>query len=82
MQKTMYFSATKCNINVCIVHIDGANNVIADCLSQDRFKRLAPLANSAPDNIPAWLIQSFIEASGSAAILVYHLQHIEPTNQD
>ena len=65
VQKTMYFSATKCNINVCIVHIDGANNVIANCLSQDRFKWLAPLANSAPDNIPAWSIQSFIEASGS-----------------
>ena len=37
----MYFSATRYNVNVCVVHIDVANNVIADCLSrfqQDRFK--------------------------------------------
>ena len=71
----LYFAAAKHNINVCIVHIDGADklNVIADCLSrfmQDRFKQLAPLANPAADNIPVWLIQSFIEASCSAAILV------------
>ena len=44
----LYFAAAKHNINVCIVHIDGANNVIADCLSrfkQDRFKQLAQLAD-------------------------------------
>ena len=66
----LYFAAAKHNINVCIVHIDGANNVIADCLSWDRFKQLAPLANPAADNIPAWPILSFIEVSYSAAILV------------
>ena len=46
----LYFAAAKYNINVCIVCIDGTNNVIADCLSrfkQDRFKQLAPLANPA-----------------------------------
>ena len=71
--RLLYFAATKHNINVCIVYIDGANNVIADCLSyfkQDRFKQLATLANPAADNILAWPIQSFIEASCSAAILV------------
>ena len=71
--RLMYFSAARYNVNVCVVHIDGANNVIADCLSrfqQDRFKQLAPLANPTPDNIPAWPTQSFIEASCSAAILV------------
>ena len=50
------------------------NNVIADCLShfqQDKFKQLASLTNPAPDSIPAWPIQSFIDASCSAAILVY-----------
>ena len=69
----LYFTAARCNINIHIVHIDGANNVIADCLSgfkQDRFKQLALLVNPAPGNIPAWLIQSFIEVSYSAAILV------------
>ena len=71
--RLMYFSAARYNVNVCVIHIDGANNVIADCLSrfqQDRFKQLAPLANPTPDNIPAWPTQSFIEASCSAAILV------------
>ena len=69
----LYFAAARHNINVCIVHIDGASNVIADCLSHfkwDRLKQLALLANPAADNIPAWPIQSFIEASCSAAILV------------
>ena len=73
LARFLYFAAARHNINVCIVHIDGANNVIADCLSrfkQDRFKQLAPLANPAADKIPAWPIQSFIEASYSAAILV------------
>ena len=71
--RLLYFAAARYNINVCIVHIDGANNIIADCLSrfkQDRFKQLVPLANPAPDVIPAWPIQSFIDASCSAAILV------------
>ena len=71
--RLLYFAAARHNTNVCIVHIDGANNVIADCLSHfklDRFKQLAPLANPAADNIPAWLIQSFIEASCNAATLV------------
>ena len=71
--RLMYFSAARYNVNVCVVHIDGANNAIADSLSrfqQDRFKQLAPPANPTPDNIPAWPTQSFIEASCSAAILV------------
>ena len=70
----LYYSADKYNINVCITHIAGTENVIADCLfhfQQDKFKKLAPLANPAPDSIPAWPTQSFIEASCSAAILEY-----------
>ena len=68
----LYYSAAKYNINVCITHIAGTENVIANCLSrfqQDKFKKLAPLANPAPDSIPAWPTQSFIKASCSAAIL-------------
>ena len=71
--RLLYFAAVGHNIDVCIVHIDGANNVIVDCLScfkQDIVKQLAPLANPAMDNIPAWPIQSFIEAFCSVAILV------------
>ena len=46
------------NTNVCITHIAGTENAITDCLScfqQDKFKKLAPLANPAPNSIPAWL---------------------------
>ena len=67
----MYFSTARYNVNVCVVHIDGSNNVIASCLScfqQKRFKQLAPLANPTLDNTPAQPIQSFIEASSSASI--------------
>ena len=32
----LYFAAARHNINVCIVHIDGANNVIADCFVSSR----------------------------------------------
>ena len=68
----LYYSAAKCNINVCIADIAGTENVITDCLScfqQDKFKKLTPLANPASDSIPTWPTQSFIEDSCSAAIL-------------
>ena len=29
----LYYCAARYNINICIVHIAGVNNVIADCLS-------------------------------------------------
>ena len=67
----LYYSAAKYNIYVCIAHIAGTNNNIADCLSrfqQEKFKKLAPQANLAPDSIPAWPTQSFIDASCSFAI--------------
>ena len=47
----------------------------------DKFKQLAPLANPNPDVIPALLIQSFIESSCNAAILVQLLQHNKLINQ-
>ena len=62
--RLLYFAAARYNINVCIVHIDGANNVIADCLSRfklDRFKQLAPLANPAADNIDPVLHRSLLQ---------------------
>ena len=54
--RLLYYSAAKYNINVGITHIAATENVIADCLSrfqQDKFKKLAPLANPAPDSIHA-----------------------------
>ena len=68
----LYYCAARYNINIilCIVHIVGVNSVIANCLSQNKFWQLAPLANPTPDTIPVWPIQSFIDASSSATILV------------
>ena len=71
--RLLYYCAARYNINICIVHIAGVNIVIADCLScfqQDRFRQMAPLANSTTDIIPVWLIQSFIDTACSPAILV------------
>ena len=55
--RLLYFSAARYNIMyVCIAHISGAENQIPDSLShfqQERFKQLAPQAESTPDNIPA-----------------------------
>ena len=71
--RLLYYCAAR-YINVCIVHIAGVNNEIAKCLSrfqQDKFRWLVPLANPAPDNIPMWLTQSFIDASCNATILAY-----------
>ena len=68
----LYYSTAKYNIDVCITHIAGTENVIADCLScfqQDKFKKLAPLANPAHNSTPAWPTQSFTKTSCSVAIL-------------
>ena len=68
----LYYCAVRYNINVYIVYIAGVNNEIADCLShfqQDKFRRLVPLANPVPDNIPVWPTQSFIDTSCNVTIL-------------
>lgn len=64
----LYYFAAKYNIKVCIVHIAVAENDIADYLSRfhrERFKKLAPLANSAPDSIP---VQQPSPSLGSLAV--------------
>ena len=69
----LYFCAAYHNLNVCIVHVPGVCNDIADSLSHFqmvRFRKLASQANSTPDNIPAWPVQSFMHASCNAAIMV------------
>jgi len=53
-----------CSPSVC--------NDIADTLSHfqiERFQKLAPNANPSPDNIPAWPMQTFMQASCSAGIV-------------
>ena len=70
--RLLYFCAANHNINVCIVHVPGIYNDIADSLSRfqmERFRTLAPEADLIPDNIPAWPMQSFMDASCNAAIM-------------
>ena len=71
--RLLYYCAARYNVNICIVHITGVNNVIADYLSrfqQDKFRELVPLANPTPDTIPTWPIQSFIDTSCNTTILL------------
>ena len=82
--RMLFFCAAHNNFNVCVQHIPGVNNVIADALSrfqQDRFRKLAPKANLHPDNIPAWPQQAFIDASCSADIMVSLSQPDAPISQ-
>ena len=69
----LYFCAAHNNFNVCVQHIPGMTNNIADALSRfqhHRFRRMAPNANPQPDIIPAWPHQAFPAASSSADIMV------------
>ena len=69
----LHYHAARYNINIQTVHIADVNNVIASCLpqfQQDKFWQLAPVANPIPDTVPVWPVQSFIDASCSAAILM------------
>ena len=59
-------------ILMCVMHIPGAHNYIADALSRFqmvKFHQLAPTARQAPDPILAWPPQSFINASCNAVIM-------------
>ena len=69
----LYICAAHHNIIVCIVHVLGVCNDIADLSLVSRWtdsESLLHVQNLAADNIPAWPIQSFIDASCSAAIMV------------
>ena len=71
--RLLYFYAAYHNLNACMVHVPGVCNDIADSLSRfqmDRFMKLAPQANTTPDNIPTWPVQSFMHASCNATIMV------------
>jgi len=73
LARLLYFCTTHHNINICIVHVPGIYNDIVDslsCLQMERFRTLAPEADLTPDNIPAWPMQSFMDASCNATIMV------------
>ena len=64
--RLLYFRAAQNNINVCVMHIPGAHNNIADalsCFQMTKFFQLTPVTKQAPDPIPAWPLQSFTNAS-------------------
>ena len=78
------FCAARNNFNVCVQHIPGVTNNIADALSHfqpHHFRKLAPNANPLPDIIPAGPHQTFIATSCSADIMVWPSQLVEHTNQ-
>ena len=80
----LYFCAAHHNINICVQHIPGQINKIADSISrfqEVRFRELAPYANPSPDNIPAWPAHAFTAASCSSAIMASPNQLAAPTNQ-
>ena len=82
--RLLYYCAVQHNLNVCVAHIPGVCNDIADALSRfqmNKFWTLTPYANPSPDNIPAWLTQTFMQASCSAGIMELPNQHGEPTAQ-
>jgi len=57
---------------ICVVHIPGADNNIADVLCRSQMAKvyqLTPLARQAPDPIPVWPSQSFTNASCNAVIM-------------
>ena len=82
--RLLYFCASRYNINVCIIHIPGVCNVVADSLSRfqmEKFRKLAPQSRALPDQIPAWPTQSFMSASCNAGIMALPSQPDAHTNQ-
>lgn len=58
--RKLFFLAAKNNFHICLKHIPGLNNEIADALSRNqmqRFRKLAPIAEENPTIIPAWLTE-------------------------
>jgi len=81
----LLFCASRHNINVCVIHIPGICNDMADCLSHfqmEKFRRLAPGSKVLTDCIPAWPTQSFLTASCNASIMELSSQPDELTNPD
>ena len=83
--RLLYFCASNYNINVCVIHVPGVCNNIADSLSRfqmENFRKLAPEANLLPDRIPAWQTQTFTIASCNAGIMVLPNLPEEPISQE
>ena len=78
----LHFRAAQHNINVCIMHISGIDNNVADAISHfqmARFHQLVPMANLALDPLPDWPQHSFTNASCSAVVMNFPLLQDIPT---
>ena len=83
--RLLYFGACCYNINVCVTHVAGIYNDIADSLSRfqmGKFRKLAPRFEVLPDCIPASPTHIFITASCNAGIMELPNPHDGHTNQD
>ena len=52
----LYFRAAQHSINVCVIHIPGSENNLADAISHfqmAKFRQIAPMAYPTPDRILA-----------------------------
>ena len=81
----LYFSASRYNINVCVTHVAGVCNDIADslsCFQMDKFRKLAPGSEVLSDCIPAWPNQIFMTASCNAGIIALLNPHDKHTSLD
>ena len=83
--RLLYFCAARYHIYICVQHIPGNNNNIADtvsCFEDVHFRKLTPEAAVTPENILAWPTQAFTIASCSYAIMVLLNQYVEHTSWD
>ena len=83
--RLLYFCASRYNINVCVTHIAGSCNDIADSLSRfqmDKFRMLASRSEVLPNCIPAWPTQIFMTASCNAGIMALPNPLDKHTDQD
>ena len=83
--RLLYFCASYYNNNVCVTHVAGVRNDIADSPSRfqmDKFRKLVPRSEILPDRIPAWPTQIFMTASCNAGIMALPNPHDGHTSQD
>ena len=83
--RMLYFRAAQHNINICVMHIPGVHNNVADAISRFqmvRFWQLVPMAYPTADPIPAWPTESFTNASCNVDIMALPPQPGEHTSQE
>jgi len=77
----LHFHAAQHNINICVMHILGVQNNVADAISRfqmARFWQLVPMIHPTANPIPAWPTESFTNASYNADIIALPPQTGKP----